>query len=108
MQLYKAYVYILSNKNRSVLYIGVTNDLESRVSEHRNGIGSSFVKRYNVHDLVYYEIHSNITQAIDREKQLKEWKREWKMQLIISMNPELIDLAKDWEEKVRIDIANIK
>ncbi|MCW3102542.1 MAG: Excinuclease subunit domain protein [Bacteroidetes bacterium] len=96
MNLNKAYVYILSNKNRTVLYIGVTNDLERRINEHRQGTGSAFTKRYNVHELVYYEIHSNIEQAIAREKQLKEWKRNWKLELIKTLNAEMLDLATDW------------
>ena len=99
MNLNKAYVYILSNKNRTVLYIGVTNNLERRIEEHKNGIGSVFTKRYNVHDLLYYEIHNNIKQAIKREKQLKEWKRIWKMDLIKTLNPEMLNLAFDWENK---------
>ncbi|MCW3071592.1 MAG: Excinuclease subunit domain protein [Bacteroidetes bacterium] len=96
MNLNKAYVYILSNKNRTVLYIGVTNDLERRIVEHRQGNGSLFTKKYNVNELVYYEIHSNIEQAIAREKQLKEWKRDWKLELIKTLNSEMTDLAKDW------------
>ncbi len=97
MNLNRAYVYILSNKNRTVLYIGVTNDLERRMAEHKNGIGSSFTKKYNAHELLFYEIHNDITQAITREKQLKEWKREWKMDLIKTMNIEMLDLAFDWD-----------
>ena len=91
------YVYILTNSLKSVLYIGVTNDLERRMAEHKNGIGSSFTKKYNAHELLFYEIHNDITQAITREKQLKEWKREWKMDLIKTMNIEMLDLAFDWD-----------
>jgi putative endonuclease len=97
MNLNRAYVYILSNKNRTVLYIGVTNDLERRMAEHKNGIGSSFIKKYNAHELLFYEIHNDINQAITREKQLKEWKREWKMDLIKTMNIEMLDLTCDWD-----------
>jgi len=101
MNLNRAYVYILSNKNRTVLYIGVTNDLERRVAEHKNRIGSSFTKKYNAHELLFYEIHNDITQAITREKQLKEWKREWKrewkMDLIKTMNIEMLYLTCDWD-----------
>ncbi|MDF2435765.1 MAG: hypothetical protein K0Q95_141 [Bacteroidota bacterium] len=96
MNLNKAYVYILSNKKRSVLYIGVTNDLEERVHQHRIGIGSVFTKKYSVHYLVYYETHYQFVEAIKREKQLKEWKRSWKWELIKASNPELLDLADDW------------
>jgi putative endonuclease len=102
MNLNKAYVYILSNKNRTVLYIGVTNDLECRIAEHRKGLASAFTKKYNVHDLVYYEVHGSIIQAIKREKQLKEWKRVWKEELIKSKNPEMIDMACDWDHQPRI------
>src|ERR1700745_3564111 len=100
MNLNRAYVYIVSNKNRTVLYIGVTNDLERRMSEHKDGTGSVFTKKYNAHELVYYEIHNNIKQAIDREKQLKEWKRSWKIDLIKTMNSEMFDLAFNWEYKL--------
>lgn len=96
MNLNRAYVYILSNKNRTVLYIGVTNDLERRIIEHKNGLSSSFTKKYNIHELLYFEIHNDIKQAIAREKQLKEWKREWKIELIKTMNTEMINLASDW------------
>ncbi|MBA3971401.1 MAG: GIY-YIG nuclease family protein [Bacteroidetes bacterium] len=97
MNFNKAYVYILSNKHRNVLYIGVTNDLERRIAEHKNGVGSVFTKKYTAHELLYYEIHSNIKQAIAREKQLKEWKKDWKIDLIKTMNFEMNNLAHDWE-----------
>jgi putative endonuclease len=100
MNLNNAYVYILSNKNRTVLYIGVTNDLERRVAEHKAGIDSGFTKKYNVTELLYYEIHRNIKDAIDREKQLKEWKRSWKIDLIKTMNDGLSNLAEDWVLKI--------
>jgi putative endonuclease len=96
MNLHKAYVYILSNKSRMVFYIGVTNNLERRMREHKEGVGSVFTHTYNVHDLVYYEIHGAFKQAIKREKQLKEWKRDWKIELINTMNPDMTDLAVDW------------
>ncbi len=96
MNLNRAYVYILSNKNRTVLYIGVTNDLERRIKEHKEGTGAAFTKRYNVYDLVFYEIHNQIERVIKREKQIKEWKREWKLELIQESNPELLNLAEDW------------
>jgi len=86
------YVYILSNYLRTTLYIGVTNDLLRRVSEHRDGIGSSFTYHYKLHSLIYYEEYQSIELAIAREKQLKRWKREWKLNLIRSVNPELKDL----------------
>lgn len=96
MNLNRAYVYILSNKNRTVLYTGVTNDLERRIKEHKEGTGSAFTKKYNAHELLFYEKHNHIETAIRREKQIKEWNRQWKLQLIMEMNPEMINLAIDW------------
>lgn len=92
----RAYVYILSNKSRTVLYIGVTNDLEVRVAQHKKGEGSVFTRKYSVNELVYYEVYNDIRVAIKREKQLKEWKRSYKDELIRSMNADLVDLAHDW------------
>lgn len=89
------YVYIMSNKNRTSLYIGVTSDLKNRIADHKNGIGCSFTSKYNLTDLVYYEEFPDIYQAIDKEKQLENWHRQWKFNLIISVNPEMSDLY--WE-----------
>ena len=86
------YVYILSNTNNTTLYIGVTNDLERRVQEHRSGLIPGFTKKYNCHKLVYYEVFSDINQAIDREKQLKKWSRIKKDNLINTINSERKDL----------------
>ena len=86
------YVYILANKRVGTLYVGVTSTLQKRVYEHRNNLVDGFTKKYNVHNLVYYEIHDDVTQAITREKQLKKWKRNWKLELIDKMNPEWSDL----------------
>ncbi|MGD1958583.1 MAG: GIY-YIG nuclease family protein [Fulvivirga sp.] len=91
------YVYIISNKSRSVLYIGVTSDLESRVYQHRNNEGSSFTKKYNCHHLIFYELYDDILPAIEKEKQMKKWKREWKDNLIKSINPEMKDLSDEIE-----------
>jgi putative endonuclease len=71
------YIYILSNKNRNVLYIGVTNDLYTRITWHKSGEGSAFTKKYNCTDLLYYEFFESIEAAIDREKVLKKWNRSW-------------------------------
>jgi putative endonuclease len=87
----------MSNKTRTTLYIGVTNDLERRVREHKNGTGSEFTSKYKLFDLLYYEHISDISTAIQREKQLKNWHREWKLNLIKTLNPEMVDLAIDWE-----------
>jgi len=88
----KSYIYILSNKNRTVLYIGITGDLIKRITEHKNKIGSEFSKKYNLEDLVYFEEFTDINQAISREKQLKNWRKEWKWDLIKTLNPNLKDL----------------
>jgi len=86
------YVYIVTNIYRTTFYIGVTNDLNKRVSQHNDKTGSNFTSKYNVCDLVYFEIFNEIEQAIAREKQLKNWKREWKINLIKSKNPTLTTL----------------
>ena len=87
----------MTNEQMGTLYIGVTANLRHRVYEHKTGIyADSFTDKYNLHKLVYIERFDNIESAIRREKQLKEWKRNWKMRLIIDQNPNWIDLAKDW------------
>ena len=91
------FVYILSNWDDSVIYIGVTGNLPRRLYEHRNGLVEGFTKKYNVHKLVYYEHTSDVYSAISREKQLKKWRREKKNQLIESMNPQWRDLSLDWD-----------
>jgi len=90
------YVYIISNKNRTTLYIGVTNNLQRRIFEHKANTGSEFTVRYKLKDLLYYEECSDVNSAIEREKQLKNWHRDWKWDLIKSRNRDLIDLSKDW------------
>lgn len=90
------YVYIMANTHRSVVYIGVTNNLVRRVYEHKNHLDKgSFTSRYNVENLVYYETTSNIESAIEREKQIKGWNRKHKNKLIESKNPNWIDLYDD-------------
>jgi putative endonuclease len=89
-------VYILSNFARTVLYIGVTNNLERRVWEHRFDSGSRFTTKYKCHLLMYFEEYPDIKNAIAREKQLKNWQRKWKIEMIRKENPDLLDLAKDW------------
>ncbi len=89
-------VYIVSNFARTTFYIGVTNNLVRRVWQHRFDNGSVFTSKYKCHYLVYYEDYSSIRNAIAREKQLKNWQRKWKIELIRKENPDLIDLAKDW------------
>jgi len=91
------FVYILSSRT-GVLYIGVTNDLERRLSEHKQGIIEGFTKRYHAHKLLYYEPYDDITNAIAREKQLKGWRREKKAALIERENPGYEDISLDWYE----------
>ena len=94
--MYKTYyVYIMSNTNDTTLYIGVTNDIERRVKEHRSGQIPGFTQKYNCYKLVYYETNSDIDQAIEREKKLKKWRREKKDRLINTMNPDLKDLYEE-------------
>ena len=88
----ESYTYILSNKNKTVLYVGVTSNLIQRIEEHKNGLGSVFTKKYNVNELLWFEIFTDIKQAIKREKQLKNWKRDWKWELIKKHNSKLTDL----------------
>ncbi len=87
------YIYILTNKNKNVLYTGVTNDLSKRVYEHKNHLDKgSFTARYNVEHLVYYEATNNPVAAIEREKQIKGWNRNRKIKLIESKNKDWVDL----------------
>ena len=85
-------VYIMTNAHNSILYTGVTNNLSRRVYEHKNGVGSAFVKKYNLHKLVYYEIGDSIHSALAREKQIKGGSRKKKIDLINGLNPQWEDL----------------
>ena len=89
------YVYIMSNRYKT-LYVGVTNDLERRVYEHKNGLTPGFTKRYNINQLVLVEETSDVNEAITREKQLKGWVRRRKIELIEAANPRWDDLAAEW------------
>ena len=91
----QAFVYILSNKHRTTFYIGSTIDLRRRLIEHRRGKGNGFTAKYNLKYLVYYEVLPSIHEAKVREKQLKNWHREWKINLIKEKNPELKDLSAE-------------
>ena len=88
----KYYVYILTNFTNSVLYIGVTGDLKKRVYEHKNKDFDGFTKKYNVNKLIYFEECSDVLSAIQREKNLKKWKRAWKLELVKRENPDLKEL----------------
>ncbi len=87
-------VYILASKRNGTLYIGVTSDLPKRAWEHKNDWVEGFTKKYNIHRLVYYEMHEDLVSAISREKQIKKWNRAWKLELIEKQNPDWRDL---WE-----------
>jgi putative endonuclease len=82
----------MTNKPNGVLYVGVTNDLISRVYQHKNGLADGFTKKYHLHRLVYYENTSDVYEAIAREKRLKKWHRQWKIDLINQFNPSWADL----------------
>ena len=89
----KFYVYILTNKNNNVLYVGFTNNLKRRLNEHINRTNPGFTKRYNVNKLIYFESTPYVNNAIKREKQIKKWNRQWKINLINDMNPDWEDLS---------------
>ena len=93
----QGYVYIMSNQYRTTFYIGVTSNLEGRIWEHINNEGSAFVKKYKLYDLLYFEHFDRISDAINREKQLKNWHRDWKINLIKSENPDMKDLKNQLE-----------
>ena len=91
----QAFVYFMTNVSHSALYVGVTNNLVRRVAEHKGGVTPGFTATYHCTRLVYFEATDYITAAIAREKQLKNWKRDWKNQLIAKMNPEWRDLGPE-------------
>ena len=92
---HKGYIYIMTNTRNTVFYIGVTNSLKRRTSEHSEGQGSNFTRKYNCHKLVYYEVFPSIEQAIARENLLKRYKRVWKKMLVNSVNPKWRDLGAE-------------
>jgi putative endonuclease len=85
-------VYILASKPNGTLYIGVTSNLIKRVWEHKNNLVEGFTHKYNIHQLVYFEVHGDMAEAITREKRLKKWNRSWKVRLIEEQNPSWTDL----------------
>ena len=97
--IHQYYLYIITNKKNGVLYIGVTNNLERRMLEHKNKLIKGFSSRYNLDKLVYLEAYQYVEDAIKREKNMKKWKREWKVNLIVEDNPDWGDLSKDWFEE---------
>ncbi len=90
------YVYILTNTYNTVLYIGVTSNLERRLYEHKNKLADGFTKKYNIHKLVYFDSTNDVRAAIEKEKQLKGWTRAKKNALVESVNPQWRDLSEDW------------
>ena len=105
------WTYMLASKTRGTLYIGVTNGIIARVEQHRRGTGSKFTQKYNVHWLVWFQEYSVITEAIQREKTMKDWPRQWKINLIERTNPHWedlypslpgVELATDPEERSKI------
>ena len=89
------FVYVMANQPRGTLYIGVTNNLPKRVYQHRNALADGFTKKYGLKRLVYYELFLDARSAIQREKNLKHWIRDWKIKLIETKNPSWIDLYED-------------
>ena len=94
--IHQYYVYIITNKKEGVLYIGMTNDLQRRIIEHKGKLVKGFSSKYNLDMLVYFEEFQDVNEAILREKRLKKWNRDWKINLIESQNKEWLDLSQDW------------
>ncbi|NOX88024.1 MAG: GIY-YIG nuclease family protein [Calditrichaeota bacterium] len=92
------FVYIMTNWNNKVMYVGVTNNLVRRVYEHKNKLIDGFTQKYNINKLVYYEVFMDVRYAIEREKQIKKWRREKKNKLVNTKNPEWKDLSNDLNE----------
>jgi len=99
------YVYILTNQRHTVLYTGVTSDLEQRIFEHKTKLYSGFTAKYNCDKLIYYEEFSEVNESIKREKQLKKYKRTFKANLINQMNPEWKDLSEEWYDSKSIELG---
>jgi len=90
------YVYLLTNWNNKVIYVGITNDLERRIYEHKEKLVKGFTEKYNVNKLVYYEQTPDINAALNREKEIKKWRREKKNRLVVNTNPLWRDLSEDF------------
>ena len=90
------YVYLLTNWNNKVMYVGMTNNLERRIYEHKNKLINGFTKKYNINKLVYYEETSDVNSALSREKEIKKWRSEKKDTLVLNSNPEWKDLSDEW------------
>ena len=94
--IHQYYLYILTNMKNGTLYIGVTNDLERRMFEHKRKLIDGFTKKYGLDRLVYFETYQYVNDAIKREKNMKKWKRQWKINLIEEDNPNWDDISSDW------------
>ena len=92
------YVYIMTNYHETTFYIGVTNSIYRRIEEHKQHLNKGFTDKYNLEKLVYCEYFTNISDAISREKQLKAWRRQWKIDLIRSNNPDFKDISNDFKQ----------
>ncbi|MCH8032928.1 MAG: GIY-YIG nuclease family protein [Bacteroidetes bacterium] len=99
------FVYLISNFARTVIYIGMTNDLNRRILEHKSGQGSKFTTKYNCTDLLYFEELQSLEEAAIREKRLKGWRQKWKWELVQKDNADLLDLALDWFDEEDIAMA---
>ncbi len=88
---------MLTNWNKKVMYVGMTNNLYRRISEHKNKLIRGFTQKYNCNKLVYYESFNDVNAAIFREKEIKKWRREKKNNLVITLNPEWRDLSEEWQ-----------
>ena len=93
------YVYLMASRSRT-LYTGLSNSIGRRVWEHKQGLVPGFTKKYTVHRLVYFEVYNDVRRAIEREKEIKAWRREKKVELVNSVNPTWHDLAEQWYEAV--------
>ncbi|WP_298238142.1 GIY-YIG nuclease family protein [uncultured Algibacter sp.] len=94
--IHQYYLYIITNKKNRTLYTGVTNDLERRMFEHKNKLVEGFSSQYNLNKLMYFETYQYVNDAIKREKNMKKWKRQWKINLIEEENANWVDLSRDW------------
>jgi len=90
------FVYLLTTRNNKVMYVGVTDDLQRRIYEHKNKLVEGFTEKYNINKLVYYEETQDIMSALEREKEIKKWRREKKNSLVIQTNPQWKDLSLQW------------
>ena len=104
---FRFYVYVMSNHQRTSFYIGFSNDIIRRVVEHKNGFGCAFTKKYKLVDLVYFEFFQYVYNATNREKEIKKWRREKKIDLIKTVNPEFKDLSRELFYDFRITESDV-